>query len=474
MKKLLFIIACTLCSCAQPAASDPLPNILFILADDMGYGDLGCYNPNSNIQTPHLDQLAAAGMRFTDAHAPAAWCVPSRFGLLTGTYPFRNGRSYQEGLMSDQFPTVASVLKSAGYQTAMVGKWHQGILDEKNPPAKQDLVNGPLDNGFDYFFGIPASLDIPPYYYIKNKRPVAMPTDSIGPSEGWGPAPNKWKIQGPFWREGKIAPAYRHEEVLGKFFDEADAYLKKVDKNPFFLYLALPAPHTPWLPDGDHQGSSQAGDYGDFVKQVDDHIGALLQSLGEQGLAENTVVIFSSDNGPVWYPEDEARFAHRATGPLAGMKGDALEGGHRMPFIVRWPAKVEAGSTQDAMICFTDFLASCAELSDQTLAAGVGQDSKSFVPLMLDPQLGRIREELIVQTTGKKHMIRQGDWKLIPSKGSGGFWDLYDPDYASSNPHEGRLYHLAEDLGEQDNLYGEYPERVKAMTEALNKRLISE
>ena len=300
---------------------------------------------------------------------------------------------------------------------------------------------------------------------------MALPTDSIGPSEGWGPAPGKWKIQGPFWREGKIAPAYRHEEVLGKFFDEVDAFLKKTHKDPFFLYLALPAPHTPWLPDGDHLGSSRAGDYGDFVKQVDDHVGALLKSLKEQGLAENTVVIFSSDNGPVWYPEDEAKYAHRATGPLAGMKGDALEGGHRMPFIVRWPSKVEAGSTQDALICFTDFLASCAELSQQALAPGIGEDSKSFVPLLFNSELEGSRKELIVQTTGRKHMIRQNEWKLIQSKGSGGFWDRYDPDYANRNPYEGRLYNLKEDLGEQNNLYGAQSVRVEAMTKSLNERL---
>lgn len=471
MKKLLYFLPCLMLACSQPIPEPELPNIIFILADDMGYGDISSYNPQGNISTPHLDQLASEGMRFTDAHSPAGWCVPSRFGLLTGTYPFRNSRSYQEGLMSPQFPTVATILKEAGYQTAMVGKWHQGIVDEKNPPPYTDLVNGPLDNGFDYFFGIPASLDIPPYYYIQNKRPISLLTDSVAASEGTAPAPDKRKIQGPFWREGKMTAGFRHDEVLGKMFDEAESYVREGQQDPFFLYLALPAPHTPWLPDGDHLGQSNAGNYGDFVKQVDDHIGAFLTNLEGMGLTENTIVIFSSDNGPVWYPEDEQRYQHSATGPLAGMKGDALEGGHRMPFIVRWPGKVKPGSTQDGLICFTDFLASCAELTGQSLATGVGQDSKSFIPLLLDPQSSSTRKSLIVQTTGKTYAIREGDWKLIPTKGSGGFWDGYDPEYAASNPFEGRLYNLNEDVGETNNLYGAHPEKVIALSEALEKAL---
>ncbi|MFK7922041.1 MAG: arylsulfatase [Bacteroidia bacterium] len=471
MKKILYLIPFVMLACNEPVAESQLPNIVFILADDMGYGDPSSYNPQGNISTPHLDQLASEGMRFTDAHSPAAWCVPSRFGLLTGTYPFRNPRSYQDGLMSPQFPTVATILKDVGYKTAMVGKWHQGIVDEKNPPPYTDLVNGPLDNGFDYFFGIPASLDIPPYYYIQNKRMLSRLTDSIAASEGTAPAPGKRKIQGPFWREGKMTPGFQHEEVLSKLFDEADSYVRGGRQDPFFLYLALPAPHTPWLPDGDHQGRSEAGDYGDFVKQVDDHIGAFLTNLERMGLKENTIVIFSSDNGPVWYPEDEKKYQHSATGPLAGMKGDALEGGHRMPFIVRWPGKVEAGSTQDGLICFTDLLASCAELTGQSLAAGVGQDSKSFVPLLLNPQSPSARESLITQTTGKVYAIRVGDWKLIPTKGSGGFWDGYDPEYAASNPFEGRLYNLKDDLSETQNLYGEMPDKVSSLKNTLLKEM---
>jgi arylsulfatase A len=461
MKNLLLLCFCTaLIHCTPPAEPPSYPNILFILADDMGYGDLGCYNPQSNIGTPHLDQLAAEGMRFTDAHSPASWCVPSRYGLLTGNYPFRNQRNYQEGLMAPEVPTVATLLKKAGYHTAMVGKWHQGVVGEKNPPPDTDLANGPLDNGFDYYFGIPASLDIPPYYYIQNRRPVELPTDSIAASEGIAPAPGKSKIQGPFWREGKISPAYQHEAVLDQFFAEADAYVRDKKAQPFFLYLALPAPHTPWLPDAKHQGSSRAGDYGDFVKQVDDRVGALLQSLAEMGLKDETLVIFSSDNGPVWYPEDEARFQHRATGPLAGMKGDALEGGHRNPFIVRWPGKIEAGTVDDGLLCFTDFLATCAEITGQTLSEGSGLDSKSFLPALLDTAKTTSRNELLIESTRRVYSYRSGDWKLIPHKGSAGFFDGYDPSFAESNPYEGRLYDLGTDLGETNNLYGENPEKV--------------
>ena len=216
--------------------------------------------------------------------------------------------NYSDGLIAPGQATIASVLKSAGYQTAMVGKWHQGVVGEKQPPANTDLAGGPTDHGFDSYFGIPASLDIPPYYFIRNKRPVQLPTDSIADREGTAPAPGKRKIQGPFFRGGKISPDYVHEEVLGRFEQEAIDFIQQQHvATPFFLYLALPAPHTPWLPDAAHTGQSGAGEYGDFTLMVDDVIGNVLASLKSKGFADNTLVIFTSDNGPVWYPENVCR-----------------------------------------------------------------------------------------------------------------------------------------------------------------------
>ena len=462
-------------SCTPPPPPSPTPpNILFIFADDLGYGDPSCYNPDSKINTRHIDALAQAGMRFTDAHAPAAVCVPSRYSLLTGQYPFRNERNYKEGLIAPGQATIASVLKSAGYRTGMVGKWHQGVVGEKDPPADTDLAGVPVDHGFDEYFGIPASLDIPPYYFIRNKRPVELPINTIEDREGTAPAPGKRKIQGPFFRGGNISPDYVHEDVLGRFEQEAIAFLEKqTADNPFFLYFALPAPHTPWLPDSAHLGQSGAGDYGDFTLMVDDVIGNVLATLDAKGMADNTLVIFTSDNGPVWYPENVAEFGHSSTTPLAGMKGDAWEAGNRMPFIARWPGEIAPGSTNDHLICFTDMIATFAEMSGTSLPEGAGEDSRSILPLLTDAEAPATRETLVVRSSGGVFAMRQGDWKLIMGKGSGGFYDGYDPSIKAANPHEGQLYNLAEDIGESDNLYAEQPEKVQELTEAW-KEIVGE
>ncbi len=454
----------------EHAGAEGLPNIVFILADDMGYGDLGCYNADSRIKTPNIDGLAKAGMRFTDAHAPAAVCVPSRYALLTGRYPFRNDRSYANGVVANDQATIASVLKAAGYRTAVIGKWHLGIVGEKNPAAGQDLQGGPLDHGFDDFFGMPASLDIPPYYYIRNRRPVELPTDSIVAREGTAPAPGKRKIQGPFYRAGRIAPSFKHESVLTQFSAAAVDYIAdgdQRDSDPFFLYLPLPAPHTPWLPEAAFRGTSGAGDYGDYTTQVDDVVGSVLAALERLEIEQQTIVIFSSDNGPVWYPEDVARYGHSSTFPLAGMKGDALEGGHRMPFIVKWPGQVSAGVVDDDLFCFTDVLATFAELVNQPVGAYAGEDSQSALSRWKGEPSPNTRKNLVVKSSKGAFAFRKGDWKLILAKGSGGFTDGYDPEWADKNPFEGQLYHLKEDIGERQNLYGTRPDKVEELRREL-------
>ncbi|NIL96537.1 MAG: sulfatase-like hydrolase/transferase, partial [Planctomycetales bacterium] len=321
---------------AAPAAQHP--HIVLILADDMGYGDMGAYNPHSKIPTPHLDRLAADGIRFTDAHAGGSICIPSRYALLTGRFAVRGKMNPRRNTVIEQGTrTVADQLKDHGYRTAMVGKWHLGF---EGPPGSQDLFDyaaplrgGPLDRGFDSFFGMHASLDIPPYFYIRGRSAVTPPTETIEAHHSMGGEDDWNQIQGAFWRKGQIAPDLKLADVTPRFADEALEVIRSHghQENPLFLYLALPSPHTPWLPTQAFQGQSGAGMYGDFMMQVDATVGQILAALDEAQMAENTLVIFTSDNGPVWYDKDVARFGHRSAGDLRGMKASSYEGGHRMP-----------------------------------------------------------------------------------------------------------------------------------------------
>lgn len=444
------------------------PNILIILADDMGYGDPASFNPNSKLLTPNIDALAKSGMKFTNAHAAGTWCIPSRYGLLTGTFPFRNDRTYEESLIAPDQMTIGGLLQRSNYQTACIGKWHQGIINEKNPKEGERLKGGPVDNGFDYFFGLPASLDIPPYYYIENDSYVNSPTDTIGDSssEGWSP------IQGAFWRKGKIAKGYKHDNVLnvlsGKVTDYLEKYKETKQEKPFFMYFAMTAPHTPWLPEEKFRGKSQVGMYGDFVMQTDYYIGEVLRKLDELGLSDNTIVMFTSDNGPVWYPDNVQEYGHNSVGELSGMKGDLLEGGHRMPFIVRWPNIVKSGSENNRLICFTDVLATIADIVDQPLPENAGEDSFSFQPILTGTQ--DVKRPPIIHSNGGLYSITYGDWKYINGKGPGGFSKGVIGKYPSILPRdefEGQLYNLAQDVGEHNNVYKEYPEKVRELSEML-------
>lgn len=451
----LAVVLLVFISSRFPIEAADRPNIVLIMADDMGYGDPGCYNPDSKSPTPNIDRLAAQGIRFTDAHAPAAVCVPTRYGLMTGRYPFRMSSGRGPRIAADRL-TIGKLLQQQGYRTGMVGKWHLGVEHEKDPQPDQILGGGPAQRGFDSYFGIPASLDIPPYYYIRGNKAVAPPSLRIEASntEGWS------RIQGAFWREGGIAPGYHHEEVLPKFAEEAISFLEDVSQEkPFFLYLALPAPHTPWLPLKPFRGTSQSGMYGDFVAQVDDSIGRVLSVLDDRKLAENTIVVFTSDNGPVWFDVDEKNFGHASTGPWRGMKGDAWEGGHRMPFIVRWPGVVKTGSKSDVTICHTDVLATVAQVLDVKIPDGQAQDSVSFAAVLREQSTQATRETTIHQSSGRVLALRQGDWKLIPMLGSGGFSQPRREKSVPGGP-TGQLYDLRKDPGETKNLYLDEPEAV--------------
>ena len=401
----------------QTAAADH-PNVVVILVDDMGYGDAGCYNTASKIPTPNIDGLARDGMRFTDAHAPGPLCHLSRYGLMTGESPYRANTGAwrkQPSIKPDQM-TVASLLKANGYQTAMVGKWHLGFYENGyNKPFK----GGPVDVGFDSYFGIRASTDIPPYFYIRDDKVVNAPTKQIAAksTKGWSP------IQGEFWREGLIAPDLELKDVLPRFTNEAiqviDGYSKSKTEKPLFLYLAYPAPHTPWLVAPEFEGKSEASMYGDFTNMVDANVGQVLAALDRNGMKDDTMVIFTSDNGPVWYDEDVERFGHDSSGGLRGMKADGWECGHRMPFIVRWPAGVKAATVSNQIVCFTDLLATFAEMVDAELPKEAGPDSFSFFKVLKgqQPESKPIREYLIVAAGSKMFTIRKGKWKLLNDLG---------------------------------------------------------
>lgn len=439
------------------------PNIVVILVDDMGYGDPTCFNPESKIPTKHIDTLARDGMKFTDAHAPGPLCHMSRYGLLTGRYPFRTDvtKWSKHPLIDENQMTIASLAKSQGYDTAMVGKWHVGFRETgyENP-----LPGGPVDRGFDTYFGIRASTDIPPYFYIRGNKAVQPPTGRI---EG-ELSPDWHRIQGRMRRAGGISPDMNLDDVLPKFTDEAVKIISSHDqKNPLLLYLAYPAPHTPWLPSKEFLGKSKVSIYGDFVMMVDAQVGRVLESLNKAGMEDDTLVIFTSDNGPCWFDKDVKKFGHDSSGGLRGMKADAWEAGHRMPFVARWPGKVKAGSTSKQLICFTDFLATFADILDADLPKEAGPDSFSFLPsLMGKPSK---RDTFVMRAGSAKVMtIREGDWKLITALGSGGF---SQPKIINPEPDgpTGQLYHLGKDPGETTNLYLKHPDIVARLTYKLEK-----
>lgn len=477
IRSTLLLLCALLLTTLSHAASKP--NVLIILVDDMGYGDLKSYNPDSKIPTPHLDQLAADGMRFTDAHSAGSLCHPSRYGLLTGQLPYRidYGKWPNHALIDEGRTTVASLLKEEGYQTAMVGKWHLGFEENgyENP-----LPGGPVDVGFDTFFGIRASTDIPPYFYIDGDRALVPPIDRIDNNysdDGWT------RIQGAFWREGGISPNLQLEDVLPRFTDEAVGVIRdharSGTEDPLFLYLAYPAPHTPWLPSPAFHGLTN-NMYGDFMAMVDYMIGRVLISLEQSGMKDDTLVIFSSDNGPVWYDKDTERYEHASTGGMRGMKGDAYEGGHRMPFLVRWPTDIEAGSVSDQTICFTDVLATVAEITGRELKEDEGPDSFSFLPALMgnSKKHTEARAPLVLQSARGHFSIRSGKWKYINGLGSGGFSDGFANAYKAKKPGPNdptaQLFDMEKDPGETTNLWSRNQSVVKRLSKQLDELVEAE
>lgn len=469
----------------SPDNRNSFPNIVYILADDMGYGDIGKLNPESKIPTPHMNQLAAEGMIFTDAHSPSAVCSPTRYGILTGRYCFRT--RLQSGVLVGHSPsliepgrmTVASLLKQAGFRTACIGKWHLGLDFKKKDPEKPlvegdgwsdtyttnvdytaEIDGGPADHGFDYSFIIPSSLDIQPYFYIRNKKIVNPDIIQVKGS------PDE-KSQGAFWRAGDASKDFDFYQVLPDFTREAIQFISDHQKNyaaqPFFLYLALSAPHTPWVPLDEFKGRSQAGLYGDFVTQVDHSVGQVCSMLDSLGITRNTLIILTSDNGAYWWPDNIREFDHRANFIFSGMKSDLWEGGHHIPYIAKWPEKIEAGSISDQLVSLTDLLATCADLVNIPLPYNAGEDSYSHLPALHGKlQYHGNRQNLVMQSFDGQYSIRDGEWKLILARGSGGWTYAGSPEDPAM-----QLYNLNTDIREQHNLYLEHPDLVEKLSDQL-------
>jgi len=502
MRYLYLLALATLLACSTPepeeTTSNDLPNIVYILADDLGYGDLGAYNPNSKIPTPNLNQFASQGMRFTDAHSPSSVCTPTRYGILTGRYcwrsPLERGVSWGYGrtLIDTNRVTVADLLQQQGYHTAVVGKWHLGLnwglqgteaealADEDTRKNENGLIThmhpddldftkpvtgGPLTLGFDYSFILPASLDIPPYVYLENDELLDMPSDSTQGSD------LNTGSTGAFWRPGRMMPGFEFEQVLPTFVEKAQNYIEQQasSEQPFFLYLPLAAPHTPWVPTAEYQDTSAAGQYGDFVAMVDAYVGRVLQTLDKLELSENTLVIFTSDNGPHWKPEFIERFQHKAAGNLRGMKADAWEGGHRVPFIVRWPEQVLANSESNATTTLTSFMATVADLTGAALPNEAAEDSHSLLPVLLQQSDTIVGQEAIIHHSSRGvFAIRKGDWKLIEGRGSGGFSQPVSIEISEGDV-PGQLYNLRTDPDESENVYADFPEKVEELSQLLEK-----
>lgn len=473
-----------------PALAAAPPNIVFILADDLGIGDPRCYNPDSKIATPHLDRLAAEGLRFTDMHSPSAVCSPTRYGLLTGRYAWRSRLKsgvlwgWSPPLIEPDRLTLPALLQAHGYVTAGFGKWHLGLGwatrapaefgDGSKPAADVNLVDyarpltgGPHTAGFDSYFGIPASLDMEPYVWIENDRCVSAPT-------AWC-AGDKHQRQGGggFYRAGPMAPNFRHEEVLPEIARRTVRFLESHARagrpRPFFAYVALSSPHDPWLPTGRFRGATQAGPRGDFVAQTDHCVGEILAALDRLGLARNTLVVFTSDNGAHWLPDEIAQYGHAANGPWRGQKADIHEGGHRVPCLVRWPGRVRPGTATGQLACLTDFFATFAEIIGARVPETAAEDSFSFAHLLLGRRPAQpVRSSLVLHSAQGLYALRRGGWKLVEGLGSGGFTP---PARVQPRPGEptGQLYDLFADPAETTNRHADQPAVVAALRAELEQ-----
>jgi arylsulfatase A len=469
------------------------PNIVFILCDDLGYGDVSALNPDSKIQTPHIDQIASKGVRFTDAHTSSAVCTPSRYSVLTGRYNFRsrmksgvNG-GYSPPLIEAGRLTVAQLLKDQGYYTAIVGKWHLGLdwktksgaytneggeIDTENVDCGVDFTapvkGGPLDNGFDYYWGISASLDMPPYVYIENDKPTVVPEGTA--YHGYAPNVNGLTVmqndpENDRGRPGPVQAGMHPDKVLSDLTDQAVGVVQEVagKDRPFFLYVPFTAPHTPVAPSKDFIGRSGTKDqYLDFVLEVDHSVGRIVAAVEAAGVAEDTLIVFTSDNGPERFMHlRKEEIGHYSAAGFRGCKRDNWDGGHRVPFIAQWPAEIPSGTASSETVSLVDFFATAAAVVGADMPEEAGEDSFNLLPTMLGTAGDEaIRETTVHHSASGCFAIRKGDWKLLIHHGSGG--NKYD-DFTDLSPVQ--LYRISDDEGEDQNVYEAHPEVVKELAE---------
>jgi arylsulfatase A-like enzyme len=458
-----------------PKADTP-PNIVYILCDDLGIGDVTSYNPSSKIRTPNIDKLAQSGARFTDAHTGSSVSTPTRYGIITGRYAWRSTLKegvlygYDKAIIEPGRETVASFLQKQNYNTSCIGKWHLGWnwtnieAGKENVDFSKPVTGGPKDVGFDYSYCLACSLDMPPYVYVENALPVGIPKDTCEGRKGLE-----------FLRKGISTQGFNHEKTLGHFTSIALGYIKEKSKDtkPFFLYLPLTAPHTPILPTKKFQGKSGLTPYGDFVLMCDDVLKKVVAQLKKSGVYNNTIIIFTSDNGCSKYADIESMIAkgHYPSGIYRGSKSDIWDGGHRIPFIVSWPKAVKP-IVSNKLICSTDFFRTVAELENVTLADNMAEDSYSFLSELtgkssLLPQ----RESVIHHSIAGIFAIRKSDWKLIFCSHSGG-WSVPNANSAKAKTLPGiQLYNIRTDPEEKNNLYDNYPKIVKELTEIITKQV---
>ena len=465
-------------------ASKPVgkaPNIVFILADDLGYGDISALNPESKISTPNIDGIARNGVTFTDAHSGSAVSSPTRYGILTGRYCWRSTLKsgvldgYSKALIGPKRTTMAGMLRQQGYQTACFGKWHLG-WDWANIEAGNDsvdfsrpIVNGPVTRGFDYFYGFNGSLDMPPYVYVENDMPTALPDRfTVGNNIAVGHEGS----DGSYWRQGATASDFDHVGCLPNLNGRVIRYIaeKAGQEQPFFLYYPMPAPHTPILPVAEFQGKSGLNPYADFVMMVDALIGKIIEALDENGILDNTILIFASDNGCSPWADFPylAEHGHNPSYVFRGYKADLYDGGHRIPCMVQWPARIKphvVGQT----VCLTDFMDTFAALTGYRLKDNEAEDSFSLLPALLDANHNeQIREATVHHSINGSFSIRRGQWKLLLAAGSGG-WSNPRPGEEPEGAPPVQLFDLHVDESEKMNVYDRYPEIVNELKALLIK-----
>ncbi len=497
MRKLAIAqVVIAICICTTSRGNEDLPNIVFILADDLGYGDVACYNPESKVPTPNIDRLAAQGVRFTDAHSPATVCTPTRYSLLTGRMAFRTGfggvftGAGGPCMIEPTRLTLGGMLQEKGYTTACFGKWHVGLTfyDKQGRPIlkggldnvrridySRRIPDSPIHRGFDHFFGTACCPTTDWLYaFIDGDRIPVPPTKQIDKS---GLPKHVYSRD---CRPGMIAPDFKMEEVDLIFLEKSRSFLenhvKESPGKPFFLLHSTQAVHLPSFPADRFKGKTDAGPHGDFIYELDWIVGELMDTLERLGVAENTLVMFSSDNGPETLTTINMRKDHNHDGarPWRGMKRDNWEGGHRVPFIARWPGKIEPGAASSQTVCLTDVMAACAAITNYDLPNDAAEDSYNILPALLDSDLKKpIRPYTLHQTWSLKLAIRQGPWKLLDHKGSGGnnyqrgqLKQYYIPDPTDA---PAQLYNLNTNPGETRNLYKQQAETAAHLKEQLDK-----